>query len=426
MPSLFFRALLIAALAIPVCAQAPVGEKTHSDDPRARQQYLEQLRSGGDPASLPPGARLRALEEQNEMIRREGERYRQAAAREGGVAGQLPTSSQWLFIGPQPSSAGASASSGRTTAMVVDPHDSSGNNAYIGGAQGGVWKTTDGGTTWTPLTDFQASLAVGSMAIDGSTNPATVYVGTGEQSFSADSYYGAGILKSVDGGTTWTQLGANSFAGAVAGCNTSGTLCGGAFIGGLSTRPGTPSTLLAAVKLFGGDGIYRSTDSGVNWARATGTTAVANAVQYATSDIAYAGMSGSGVWKSIDGGANWNPANGTGANVITTASTGRVELAVALSDTNGTTVYASLADSVSANGLSGFYKTIDGGLNWTKLGPNYDATSNPSGLRNYCSPQCWYDNIVAVHPTNANVVFVGGSAVTGFISKSVNGGTSWT
>ncbi len=418
------------------------------DDPRARQQYIEELR--GSDTGIPPGVRMKALREMDEMIRQEGQRYwrtrgRDAvqpeesasgsepptsilsgAAYEDAIAGGSTSTGQWLFIGPRPTNDSVN-SSGRTTAIVVDPNDATGNTAYIGGAQGGVWKTTDGGTNWTPLTDSQPSLAIGSMAIDGSTNPSTVYVGTGEQGFAFDSYYGAGVLKSSDGGTTWTQLGADKFAGPIAGCGSSGTICGGAFIGGLSVKPGggNPATILAAVSIstaFSNQpGIYRSTDGGTTWTNVqlANTNLGATAVQYATANIAYAGLDGLGVYKSTDGGATWNPRNGTGpSNTITPA--GRVELSVALSDATGNTVYASVGDANSGSNLNGFYKTTDGGATWIKLGP----TSAP-GLNNYCSGQCWYYNVVAVNPVNANVVFVGGSAVSGHVSKTVDGGTTW-
>lgn len=105
--------------------------------------------------------------------------------------------------------------SGRVTSIGLDPTDPSGNTVYVGAAQGGVWKSTDGGSTWTPLLDHPVqpngtalpvadySLAVGAIAVDPS---GTVYVGTGEGNGSVDSYYGAGILKSTDGGQTWIQL----------------------------------------------------------------------------------------------------------------------------------------------------------------------------------------------------------------------------
>jgi len=116
---------------------------------------------------------------------------------------------QWTLIGPQPligpdgkSYTGTMAHSGLVNAAAVDPRNSS--VVYLGTAGGGVWKTTDGGQTWIPLTDNQPSLEIGALALDPS-NPDTVYAGT---SFSNSffSNLGAGILKSSDGGATWTQL----------------------------------------------------------------------------------------------------------------------------------------------------------------------------------------------------------------------------
>ncbi|MCU1305772.1 MAG: glycosyl hydrolase, partial [Acidobacteriaceae bacterium] len=409
-------------------------QQPEDDDPLARQKYIEELR--GAESGVPPGARAKALHQMDEMIRQEGESYRQSHSKyaEAGaaqrqldpsIAGSSPTSSQWLFIGPQPTTTTSTSgnSSGRVTSAVVDPNDATGNTVYIGAAQGGVWKTTNGGTNWTALTDSQPSLAIGSLAIDSSTNPSTIYVGTGEPGLSFDSYYGAGVLKSSDGGATWTQLGTNLFGGPLSGCITSGNACGGAYIGGLSVRPagGSPATLIAAVNLpFGQGGIYRTTDGGVTWSQVV-SVASGFSVGYATNLIAYAGIDGNGIYKSIDGGASWAPANGTGANLLTTSGTGRVEFAVAKSDTTGNTVYAAVGvPSASGGTLSGFYRTVDGGVNWTKLGPG----ASPA-LADFCSPQCWYDLTVAVNPTNANIVFVGGSAVAAAVSKSTTGGASW-
>jgi hypothetical protein len=108
--------------------------------------------------------------------------------------------------------------SGRVTALAVDPSDPSGNTIYLGAAQGGVWKTTDGGSTWTPLPDHpvqpdgapsdQYTIAVGSITVTAS---GVVYVGTGEPNNGGGNFYGAGILKSDDGGHTWTQLGLGTF-----------------------------------------------------------------------------------------------------------------------------------------------------------------------------------------------------------------------
>ena len=94
---------------------------------------------------------------------------------------------------------------GRITTIAVDPSDATGNTVLIGGAQGGIWRSTDAGVTWAAVGDQNASLAMGSIAFAPSS-PATVYAGTGEQaSIGFDIYYGAGVLKSTDRGQTWTQ-----------------------------------------------------------------------------------------------------------------------------------------------------------------------------------------------------------------------------
>src|SRR5205085_10877250 len=161
-------------------------------------------------------------------------------------------------------SGGGPVASGRVSALAIDPRNN--NVVYAGGAVGGVWKTTNGGTTWTPLTDTQASLAIGSIVLAPS-NPDVIYVGTGESNFS-ESYYGAGVLKSTDAGATWTQL-AGPFVGPFGATQSIGD--GGAEIGGLAVSPTNPNLVLAAVmktvnsSAFSDSGIYRTTDGGQNW-----------------------------------------------------------------------------------------------------------------------------------------------------------------
>src|SRR5256885_2038391 len=114
----------------------------------------------------------------------------------------------WTLLGPAPVGTGANTSAGRNTAIVIDPTNN--QIVYAGFADGGVWKSTNGGTSWTVLTDTQPTLAVGAIVLDPQ-NPSVVYVGTGEGNFASDSFYGRGILKSTDAGATWTQLGADIF-----------------------------------------------------------------------------------------------------------------------------------------------------------------------------------------------------------------------
>src|SRR5439155_27029027 len=115
---------------------------------------------------------------------------------------QLSTTA-WTALGPAPlnSSDPNGNVSGRIAAIAAHPTDA--NTIYVAPAGGGVWKTTNGGTNWTALTDIQSTLSMGAMAIARS-NPLVIYAGTGEANNSADSNFGRGILVSTDGGSTWT------------------------------------------------------------------------------------------------------------------------------------------------------------------------------------------------------------------------------
>ena len=130
--------------------------------------------------------------------------------------------SVWQSVGPAPIANEAllgangycpplpiSEASGRTTAMAFG----AGGAIYLGTAGGGVWKSVDGGNSWNVLTNREPSLAVGALAVvpGATTAQDVVYVGTGEPNNSADSLYGLGLLKSVNGGQTWTQLGFSTF-----------------------------------------------------------------------------------------------------------------------------------------------------------------------------------------------------------------------
>jgi photosystem II stability/assembly factor-like uncharacterized protein len=402
-----------------VCGLAQERERD-GDDPRARMEYIERSTTSGD--RVPAGARLKALDERERMIEREGRQWWQRATQAPSTAGATPlaSASQWTAIGPSVTNTPFSytASSGRISALAVDPSDATGQTVYAGAAQGGVWKTTNGGASWVALTDSQPSLAIGSLAIDPG-NSQVIYAGTGEQNGNGgDRFYGAGILKSTDGGTTWTNLARNYFAPG-ASCVGDG-VCGGDMIGAIAVRPGASNELLAAVESTSTirAGINRSTDGGVTWTPIFNLR-TATSVIFANSTIAYAGIDSQGVYKSVDGGATWSPANGISPSpTISIANTGRVTVAVA--DSTGSTVYAIVANDSGA--LGGLYKTINGGGSWTKL-----------SIADFCgggggTPQCWYDQAVAVNPTNANVVFAGGSGTpnSSYVLRSTNAGSAWT
>ncbi len=408
------RALMCSLLALPLFSAGftllalslQTQEREDRDLQRQRQDWFYRQRAYPH-TYVPAGAHQRALEQLEQKVTAE------EAARATLAPSVLASNPSWTFVGPQPINTPYTDPivSGRVTALAIDPANV--NTVYLGSAQGGVWKTTNGGSTWTPLTDTQASTAIGAIALDPS-NSSTIYAGTGEENFSGDSYYGAGILKSTNGGSTWTQF-CGPFCGPVA---KDGYYGGGARIGGLAVHPTNNQVLLAAVALLFQDGVYRSVNGGNSWTRVlSGNPANSVLFDPTNGNVAYASLGNSfsggteGVFKSTNGGQTWTPANGTGVNVLNLTNAGRIVLAMAPS--SSTTLYAGIAD-VNTGNLLGFFKTTDGGTNWRRL------TSTPD----YCTPQCGYDQVIAVQPTNANVVFAGGAFTTTLV-RSLNGGTTW-
>ncbi len=351
---------------------------------------------------IPANLRLKALRELDRMAEDEKRRVR-AFSGERGVG---ISSSQWTSIGPRPTNSPPNVIprlvSGWVSALAADSRNA--NVAYLGGAEGGVWKTTDGGLNWTPLTDTQPSLSIGSLALDPS-NPDILYVGTGAL---GSGTYGAGILKSLDGGATWTNL-PGPFVGPF-GPNT--FFDGGVRILGLAVHPSSSSVLLAAVWRWPHSeaGIFRSTDAGVKWAKVLSGAAGSQVVFDPTNgSIAYAGVGdfyGStldGFYKSTDAGLTWRPANGTGSNALPTANVGNVVVAIARS--NPAVLYVGLNQSGTGKPL-GFFKSVDGALNWSPV-----------------SATCLEDRdirLIAVHPSDANVVVFGDVD----LHRSLDGGTS--
>jgi hypothetical protein len=210
------------------------------------------------------------------------------AARAQQAQGDSSPSSSlvWSPLGPAPLASDASGVgqddygwvSGRATAVAVDPADLTGNTVYIGGAYGGVWKSTNAASPspanvlWQPLTDDQATLAVGAIAVQPG-NSGVILVGTGEANSSADSYYGLGILRSADAGVSWTLIpadssGSRSFAGMgfsrIAFNSNASNIA-------VAATAGTPEGIVEGLEnpLTANLGLYYSADSGASWIFAT-------------------------------------------------------------------------------------------------------------------------------------------------------------
>jgi len=315
----------------------------------------------------------------------------------------------WYPVGP-------SNIGGRLTALDYDPVN---DIIYAAAAAGGVFKSTDGGNTWLPKTDFKPSLSIGALVID-SNNPNIVYCGTGEANISTDSYAGFGMIKSTDFGETWSLSGLENSR----------------HIAEIEVHPLNSDIVYAAASggLYSKSpdrGIYKSTDAGATWNRSLfisdSTSAIDVAIDPDNLDIVYAAMwerlrgpsfrkaagMSSGLYKSTDGGSNWTQMlNGLPAP---SATTGRISIAVAPGNSNY--VYALYKGASSPNGstntFSGFYRSTDKGESWNQM---------PSGvLPSEFSSFGWYFGVLEVDPNNENLVYCADVD----LFKSTNGGESW-
>lgn len=304
---------------------------------------------------------------------------------------------RWRPLGPHGRRYGPFMVTGRVIAVAVHPGDN--DIVYVGGAQGGVWKSEDAGDSWTPLTDGECSLAMGSIAIDPA-DPEIVYAGTGEQTYQRDSYYGCGVLRSLDGGGTWEQLGADPFV------RTDATT-GGAYIARVvvdrATAGSADSTTVLVASSFG---LYRSTDSGRTWKEVLEGRATDLLAHPSDSTVFFAAVQEEGVYRSTDSGETWDEAS----EDMSLDGAKRINMAIALSDPD--VPYATVeTDAQEGRGLR-MYRTDDGADTWEQV----DAAGAP------CDYRCYYTNTLAVHPEDPDEVLFGSVQ----LYRSQNGGESFT
>ncbi len=303
---------------------------------------------------------------------------------------------QWRSIGPY--------RGGRALAVAGVP-----GNPYVfyfGAVAGGVWKTTDGGATWQPLTDHTPISSIGAIAVSPS-NPNIIYVGTGEAAPRGDITYGDGVYKSTDGGKTWTSLGLKDTRQ----------------IGALIVDPHNPDIVLVAAlgHAFGPNqerGVFRTTDGGKTWTKVLYKDPQTGAIDVTfdpnNTQIVYAalwqarrlpwnfssGGPGSGLYRSTDGGVTWTRLSGNG---LPTGILGRIHVSV--SPANSNRIYAMIE---AKDG--GLFRSDDGGVHWKLI--NQDGR-----LRQ----RAWYFSTILADPKSADTVYAENTG----LFRSTDGGKTF-
>jgi len=345
-------------------------EKQKSDDgktdsPDEYFKYYEEITTmiGQESSGYPFGYRLREYEKSKRQLLQ--------------LRAKKLKSFEWTERGP-------ANVPGRTRGLIIHPQDPLGKTWIAGSAGGGIWKTTDGGISWTNKTPDLPNLATATIALSPA-DPSIIYAGTGEGGFSFfNSITGDGIFKSTDGGETWQQLA--STADNVNFQN----------VNRIIVHPEDPDVVLACSFGFPpfASGILKSTDGGITW---DGVHQASARVQQLIADptnfnIIFATVNRQGILKSIDQGETWK-----GIGLLTT---GRIELAIA--PTNPERLYASVEGDLQNVG-SDLFISDDGGETWNVMGTE-------SGIRppGWLGNQGFYDNAIAVHPFDEDVVYVGG------------------
>lgn len=318
----------------------------------------------------------------------------------------IPDSSKFttgLLAGLKLRAIGPALTSGRVADVAIDPSDK--RTWYVGAAAGGVWKSTNGGISFSPIFDGQGSFSIGVVTIDHN-NPNVVWVGTGENNVQRVVAYGDGVYKSIDGGKSWTNMGLKKSE----------------HIGRILIDPRNSDVVYVAAQgplwRGGGDrGLYKTTDGGKTWAQIlkgdndwTGVNDVQLDPRNPDILIAttwqrlrrvytfVAGGPGSAVWRSTDAGKTWTKSQ----SGFPDADLGRVGLAI--SPANPSVVYA-IAEAGERKG--GFFRSRDGGASWTKMS-DYQSGSN-------------YYNEIFADPKDADRVY----AIEPILQVSDDGGKTF-
>ncbi|MDD5695016.1 MAG: PKD domain-containing protein, partial [Bacteroidales bacterium] len=292
---------------------------------------------------------------------------------------------QWVNLGPftVPLARGYQGL-GRINAIAFDPVDP--EVIYIGAPSGGLWRSLDNGETWVCLTDELPTLGVSSIVIDFN-DPDIIYIGTGDRD--AGDAAGLGVMKSTDGGITWTSA-SNGMDNKT--------------VGKLIMYPGDPGTILAAT----GGGVYKTMNGGESWYRTHAGDHKDIVFRVDDPNVVFATANGR-LYVSFDLGESWSQVT----NGITPGNRG----AIGVTPADPNVVYFFTTTSSSYKGI---FRSTDGGNSFTLM------STTPNIMSWGCNDsaeggQAWYDLDIAVDEQDPNSVYAGG--VNCF--KSTDGGATW-
>ena len=325
-----------------------------------------------------------------------------------------PGFNEATFKGLEMRSVGPALMSGRIADIAIDPTNSS--RWFVGVGSGGVWKTDNRGTTWTPVFDDENSYSIGCVTIDPN-NPDTIWVGTGENVSGRHVGYGDGVYRSRDGGKSWENMGLESSER----------------IGMIRVDPRDSNTIFVAAQgpLWSGGGergLYKSTDGGENWDKVLGDgfgntedddqyTGVSEVhLDPRNPDVVYAvtwqrlrsvgvlmdGGPGTGIHKSEDGGETWRELT----NGLPDENLGKTGLAI--SPQNPDVIYATIE---LANRSGGFWRSDDGGESWEKKNDYLSGGTGPHYYQElFASPH--FEGLVYQMDATMHVTDDGGETFT--------------
>jgi len=299
----------------------------------------------------------------------------------------------WESLGPS-TTPGGYAGLGRINAICFDPVNS--NIIWVGSPSGGLWKSNDNGATWSTNSDNFTILGVSGIVINP-VNPNIMYIATGDGDGGDNP--SIGVLKSIDGGVTWSNTGLNWAAS------------NGLKIRRILIDQNDVNTILVASNI----GVYVSNDAGASWSqKVSGDFWDIRANPIASTDIFYA-CTGDKIFKSVNNGNNW-------VEKYTIPGLFPYRTALGVSPADPAVLYALNWDPTAVDGtFGGLYKSIDAGETFTTQSTTpciLDGTPDGSGYGN----QGWYDLCLTVDPTNASVIYTGGIVTW----KSTDSGVTWT